>query len=464
VVTLLYGLSLVLFYKVARQASPRPSAIVSLVLYPLIFTYLIHIVFWFSDLTYVLELVFINLSIYLMIAAVRKQSGMLVLAGLAYACAVMAKEPSIVLVPAVTAAFLWSEWCKLGRQKRRVSLVYLALISCAGAMWLLVNPYVFRRQGLELASGFGGVWSFVSQRWRFYANRLSSGAGIIVWIATAFLVGQTYLRGRPHWQGREQFFCLAASVVLSLAIVQVPGIALAVLFALMALLAASRHAATLGAVWSAVPLAGILAISYVVRTYLVEASLGLAMVAGAGLVEIGRAVWGWYRRRHRRVQATFAGLAAVLIVVGLVVFSPSLSGKVRALHTVSETRQNLRSMVDELARSDLDRALTLVVVEYEDMGLDYVEDILPLSELPKARRQKTMTGDQLQRFLRLAGLPNVEVRNLAWLSENPGDAGVLVLAMNAIERRFLESQDISLQLVFAAEGRWSSSWLFQVGS
>ena len=92
VVFLFYGFSFVFFYKFVENAFSKNVALLSLIAYFLVFYFLGYIIFWFSDLTFILQLFFMNLSLYLFVVTINGKS-FLIWGFLIYICAFLSKEP-----------------------------------------------------------------------------------------------------------------------------------------------------------------------------------------------------------------------------------------------------------------------------------------------------------------------------------------------------------------------------------
>jgi hypothetical protein len=105
---------------------------------------------------------------------------------------------------------------------------------------------------------------------------------------------------------------------------------------------------------------------------------------------------------------------------------------------------------------------TLVVVDYQDMGQDYVKDILPLADNVKARRQKTMISNEIMEFLNLAGKSDITVRNLSWYKTRREADACHALVMNNHERRYIEALDCRKQIEYTAGRRGEGAWLYRL--
>ena len=459
VLTLLFGFSFVLFYRLVRVAFSGRIALFSLLAYGGVFYYLTKVVFWFYDLQFALAIFLLNLSLLWLVRAASGRGVYFIFGVLAWFGAVMAREPSAVIVPLVLAGYLLVQWRREDLPRFRRSAFVVGAMLGAGLLWILLNPYVHGRQTLAVTGDLGSLFAYATARWRFYSGYLCSQCGVLMWAGTFYLALRSLLPLSRLGEFWRFSLPLAGGAGLALALRPVPAVALAALLVAFVPLLLRRDAALPGIVWFGAPVLGLMTISFMVRTYLLEASFGAAVIMGVALAEWAeRLRWRrWALPRAVKVAAAVVAAGAAALAATLVL--PRAVGKLEVLRVVSDTRQNFRGAVEYLRDNEDEADVNLVVVEYEDMGLDYGRDVLPLADGPKAHRQKTMSGDELQRFLRVAGRDNIRVRNFGWLRENPRAENVLVFIMNRGEREFLADSTFGPEPVFSAERGGEGAWL-----
>ena len=446
VVTALFIACLALLGRVASRIFSRAAGWWSVASFLVIFPYLASVTLWFSDLSYLIETV-------LMLAAIDLVAGFV--AGrvalpwviTVYGLAVLAKEPALVVVPSVAVALLVSN----GREPSRIfprhaTYGILALVAF-GVLVVFLHPSLSARQGIRSDTGLTGAIGFAVHRWQFYSTCLVSGAGAVgiavaVWSAWRALVPR---------EGRiaGTYLPLASSLGAAWFLRGWPSVATLAIVACVALQLLLRRREAAAGVWFAVPLLGLLSISFMVRTYLFEAAFGFALWVGVALADLTRGLKSDQRGTWSR-GGVVAGLAAL---VALIAVGPHITAGVRenlrTVREVSAARENFRKVVEALCDRRFPGS-TVVVVDYPDMGLDYFRDIVPLSDLEKARRQKTMAAPEFALFLRVAGRSDHTVITLGeFLRRPPGAAAVLVL-MNRAEDAFLTSQPIERRVVAEA--------------
>ncbi|MGD8718887.1 MAG: glycosyltransferase family 39 protein [Candidatus Zixiibacteriota bacterium] len=461
VLSLLFTFSFVIFYRLVEAAFSRRVAVASLLAYGCAFYYLCSVVFWFSDLTFALETFLLNLALLWLFRGAAGKVRYLAFGAIAWAGAVLTKEPSVIIGPLVLSALLLTRWHRPTTASFRRAAVVAGVMLGVGVLWVVLNPYLHGRQLWAGAGGAESFYPYAAARWRFYAAYLYGQFGVLLWVATFYLV----LRRLPPLSRLDDAWKSALPLVggaaLALALRPIPAVALLVLFAAFVPLLLCRDRATPGVVWFAVPILGLTTISFTVRTYLWEASFGAALVMGVAFSEwVDAAAWRrWMRSWPRRAAA--AALALGVLVGAGIFCGPLIAGKLEVLRVVSDTRRNFRGAAEYLIRDAGGEDLDLVVVEYEDMGLDYHRDILPLADGPKAHRQKTMTGDELGRFLRVAGKENVRVRDFAWFRRNPAAPNVLIFIMNRGELGYVADTGLRMDVVYSAERGTEGVWLMR---
>jgi hypothetical protein len=362
----------------------------------------------------------------------RHLAGSVILYGLSAA----AKEPAAVLVPLVCLQVVVTKWGSLDGSRRRHLVITALLMGVIGGIWLAANSSLWNRQGISLWQGMGAIADFVAPRWSYYAGVLTAFPTIGVWAAVGFLVSRRLLAGLSVSGPRLLCYSSVLGILAALCLKQVPGVALGLLFAgLLALVVLRDAGGGVGAIWAAPALAGVMSLNYVVRTYLVEPSFGLALICGqAG----GVLMEGFARYRGTPASPRWkwsilaAGGAAIIAGVAL---APMFSRRLDALRNLSHNRQSFGDAIGYILRNGGTPGMPLVVIDYEDMGLDYERDVLPLGDSDKAVLQKTMTSGVLRTYLAPSG---VDVRSLGWWKSHPEAREASLVTMNTREEGVLD--------------------------
>ena len=461
-IVLLYSFSFLVYFKLIELVFSLRVACFALLAYFSTFFYLIYIMFWFSDLTYIIEIFFINLSLLLLISAVKRR-GHYIWGILSYLCATLAKEPAILIVPAVFSVYLFSEWRSLEHDKRKQSAMVAGALIFLAALAITFNPFLHSRQGLSFSLGLPGIAEFIAQRWDFYAGYLFSEPGILILFSVFFLVLMEFARKKLLDTARWFYISLAVSAILSLILKRFQAVALFALTAAFVPFWIRRSKVSFAAVWFLLPLLGVMTISYMVRTYLMEASFGMAIIVGYALSEIVAHAGAQLRRLPLQVvRIAIPALLGLILLLGIRGLGSKIKTKLEALHLLSASRQNCKNAV-EYASSHLEAANnTLIVIDYEDMGLNYINDFLPLDDRTKAQRQKTLLSHELGELLQLAGEKYLSVHNLAWFLDSSETDQSFLLVMNNFERDFAEHLNLKKEIQFETGKYGEGAWLYRV--
>lgn len=439
VITLTYLVAFGCFVGFAGSAFSRSVSLMTAIAYLAGFHFLMYIIFWFSDLTYTLEIMLAHAALWCLAAAANPFSWPRLTAGLAlFLGAVLAKEPAAIMVPFGFVFLVSLRWSSLGRGDRIRLAAAAIILLAAGASWILLTPSLRSRQGIP-ADSLAVAWrTFIQPRWDYYAQSFAAPPSLLIVAAPVFLVIQRLIRSFRLSASLRTAMALAAASILTLLLKANPAILLAVLVGASLALVFLRHPAGLGAVMAIPALLGIMTIGYMVRTYLVEASFGLALACGVALHECRMAfpLDSVFRHTARRVKWAAIVAAGGTAALAMLVLLPSLSEKLAALRLLSANRQTLAMSVEYFSNARGEVPGTLLVIDYQDMGLVYERDILPMRDLEKAARQKTMSSSSLHGFLH--PITGIAVRNLAWWKTNEtGTVPAMILTMNPSEEEFL---------------------------
>ena len=448
VVTALHGATLVAFVLLARRLLSPLAGWAALAFHLLAFPSLHQVVFWFSDLTFVLEAFLIIVSLLLLTTGPPRTAR--IAAGLAFfVLAALAKEPAALIVPSVAAWRLWVAWPDLESRERRLLGATCAVLVVAAATFLLANPHLQTRQDLA-----GMDPRFLAERWVFYSRELFRGGGAVLAALVAALAARRLLPSGQQSGIAGRWLPPVLAALLVLALRPFPVIDALVLVAAVLVLAFARDSEAPAAVWFLLPLAGLLSIEFTTRTYLFEASFGLVLLGGAAVQQFREDM-----RLTRVASAARTAVALIVVVVGAALLAPMLGEKLQALRLVSAARQNFRDVVGFIASHRVTDA-TLVVVDYADMGLDYRNDILPLPDVVKARRQKTMESPDLRVLLRLLGHGEIRVTTLEGFFLMGDRKEAFLFVMNRAEEDFLASAPLRHGAVFESRrsGELAALW------
>jgi len=439
--TLLYGFSFVFFFKLIERLFNKKIAVFTLISYLCLFYSLCYIIFWFSDLTYILELFFMNLSLYLLVKSIQDNRGY-IWGVLFYLVAVLSKEPAAMIVPLGTLCYLWSDWNNLaGENRKRLILVFSLCLF--GILYILLNPYVKGRQGFLYFSEISEVITFVSERWFIYSDYLISETGLLLWLATIYWAIRLLFKERKCLGQKRFGLILCFSIAVSLVATLFQEAALPVLFLALIVIFMKRTKASVGSVWFTFSLLGILFIQFIVRTLLIEASFGIVIIVGVALFDIFNHLKIEWQRWPKKYGRTVGIILGGAILLGTALFGIPLFNKyLGALRVLSANRQNFKDAVRYVIDNEMEESSRLLIVDYEVMGFTH-EDIVRLPNREKAHRQKTMVKEDVQRLLNIMDRENIIVGHLGDYLASRETEVCYLLVMNNYEDHFLKSIDIN---------------------
>jgi hypothetical protein len=462
VITILYVLSLVFFYSAVRRLLTPRAAVLAVVGYALVFFHLGYVIFWFSDLTFILELFFAHLALLLLLRSVQEGSGF-AWGPLCYVGAIWSKEPSLAIVPAVLATASLGSWRSLDRPARRRALTLLGIVVLLGLVWSALNPCLHGRESIDFTAGLTEVVRVIAERLRFYGRALVSGLGMLLCASAIYLVGRG-LWSRRSWPERWALAWLGLALLCAALLARAPEWATLLLLIAGWPLLVGRRPEAAAYVWFALPFAGILTLMFRNRTYLVEASFGLAAWLGAGLAQAGEDLRPWARRLNPRMRWVVLGILVVVVGAAGVGLRDRYARRWEALQVVSGRGQNFGELLTYIRGHSAELDLPLVLIEYDDMGI-HLGRLLRGDDLDKARVQKTVeTVKHLQQLLSLDGLGDVPAINYGTFRHGTSDHSATLIVMNRHEQAFADSCGCELHLLHRVEKRHEMAALYQITS
>lgn len=413
-------LAMVPLFRIGRRILGREwGGFLAVALFHAGFVTILYFYFWYSALTFALELLLILLALDAFFDGPGRPArpGRFVLLAL---LAGLAKQPALLVIPAVTIPELWGQ---PGTFRRRVAW---SLGLGLGALTLMmVTPFVAHRPEALGRLGATELMTFAGQRYRFYAEvLLRSPAGPLAAGAAALaLLTRAGRRLTPRSGG-----LLLAVMAGAFGLGRVAPAATLPAWLLLLAMAAFRIPESRG--WClafVIPLTALLGVDFHVSTYLLEPAVSLTV---AILIWLAPALTGSLpaARAPGPVRSS-AGLVIGAPVVALILAGLSY-GHAGPIVRMRQTRAVFRDSVETVLR-DAPAGATIGYLSYEELGESYAE----IRRKPLARRveqHKTMSGAQLARFVRLRGRPDLRVASAQEADTTAGP--VWYLAVNAVER------------------------------
>ena len=457
--TFLYSLSFILFFKFLKLVFNKQIAFLSVISYIAIFYKLGYIIFWFSDLSYIIELFFINLSLYLIIKAIQIDK-QYIWGVISYILGILSKEPAALIVPLGVLGYLITDWKNLyGKKDKRLRMaIYLCIF---GIIYLLLNPCIKYRVGINPHSDISQMIDFFMYRWFMYNDYLFSGLGILIWITVIFITIKCLFNSQAFIRRNTFFLILSGSVIISILLKVYTEWALAVLFLCLFILTIKRHRTLIGIMWLAFSLLGIMTITTIVRTLLIEASFGIVIVVGVAVNDIidhFKVEWKQCSEKVKRVFNVFIGF---ILICGTILFGVFFFNKyIKVLYMVSANRQNFKNAIQYMMESFHKDPSFVFIINYEMMGFKK-EDILYLPNQEKAQRQKTMNRDDLRRMFYLLKNENIRVINLGDFLGNELPEESYLLIMNNYENDFIKNLSIQKELIFKTDKYGERAFIYR---
>jgi hypothetical protein len=405
----------------ARLVGHRPwGGATAVALFHLVALPLLYYYFWFSALTFAVEMLFLALALDALTDG-RTVPGRPVRFVIFALLAGLSKQPALLVIPAVAIPMLIA-----APGPARDRLRWGVGISAVALLLMGVTPFVAQRpEALGRLAG-GELLEYVSARWNFYAGVLLRGpAGPLA--AAAAVVALT---------GTRRFGPALGAAAIGLALggafrVLPPGPALVPWLILLSAAAWRSAPSRPWLIGFLVPSAALLGVDFHVSTYLLEPLLALVP---ALLLWLGPLVTPAGERIEPlavrwRTPLTIAAPALALLLTAL--------GHDRAgpIVQMRDVRAVFREAVAHV-RAEVGPGATIGYLTYEELGESYAEiRAKPLDR--RVERHKTMNGPQLDKFLGLVGRTDLAV---VPMGELPGQGETWLLGVNAEEIEVLAAR------------------------
>jgi hypothetical protein len=453
---LLYGFSFVVFFKLVELVFLKRVAIYSLASYFAVFFWIAYVPFSIGFVTYILEIFFLSLSLYFLISAIKGRHSFIW--GILFSlCASLSKESSLIIVPAALSFYLLTEWSDLPPETRKKSLALLGLLWAFGFAGVMISPFGFTSEGVHEKI------AFIHKRWSFYSGHLLSNFGILIWFSVFYLSFRSIFLFRNDNTDKSFYIPLIAAISISLILRPFHDAALLFLFIAFIPLVLKRHKVSFAFIWFAISLLGFIKIPFMSRTYLTDASLGIAIVMGVAVSDIMSNLNVLRLRLPPRIIRVILPASLAVLCLGIFSFTLKIKDKIDVLYVVSANRVNYKNMMDFISANLKEDDTSILVVDYEDMGINYFDDIHHLDDLNKARLQKVMKlGSYIERWLRLLGKNNIRIYNLEWFYNNHDIDKSFLMAMNNHEINFVEGLNLTKEIVYESEKDGERAIMFYV--
>jgi hypothetical protein len=451
----------------ARYLSNRASALqFTSILFFVAFAPILNVLFWFSDMTYTLELMFVTAAWYYGIRGfLEKRWSFWIVANILGALAVMTKEPAIVLIHTVWIGVAWAErrqiiacWKTSSKSEKTQAIVAFVFFLIATLYIFFISPTGTNRFYTPSEPDLGRL---ISERASYYWSILRPGSVLL--IAPVIYVAFSFPRFDLLWPKAgvsgsviPHLVKLAFAVILAFRLTTSPTLALGVMTALLLFLAFVENPERTGArrmlpfVIAAWVVIGALLITItMVKTQLTELAVLLLVIAG----------WSW-SKVYADIRSSISSPAAKWIGIGgliiacatLIGFAPQLKKREALLRDVREARMNANEAVKWVAEHT-EQHSTLVVMGYRLHGIDRPEDISAESDSAKIEKQYTFYEGFVFLFLSVLNRSDIQPVYL----DDPLVATTVLDSLRTLPNTYLLLQTALDRERFYSDGLWRDS-------
>lgn len=416
----------------ARYISRRNSSLYfTTVLYWLAFTPIVNVLFWYGDLTFTIELMFVCSAWYFGLKGLLEaRIGMWTLGVLLGSLAVMSKEPAIPLVHGVwlgAILFRLKEfkyvWLGMSKAKRILFIVLYAIVLGVSIWILIASPTKANRFFDTSALTSEQLRFFITDRINYYSSiLLSPSARLLLITPLVFMVVEIFTA--RFGSGVGQFFTrLVLAAAFAFLLFYPLWFAFLLLIACLMIIAwKHRHDAraallALPFLLCAIVIVGALVITIMlVKTQLNELALTLLVIAG----------WAWSRVLEEGVEVvrphltTVPAKVATLVSIAVVAFTVLMlaGGKIgkyeQLLRDARDVRNNANDALKYAARA-LPKNSVLAVTGYKLHGIHNFDSLTSTDDQTKLAQQYTFNQGYNYVYLGLLGRKDI---NVAYLEDS----------------------------------------------
>jgi hypothetical protein len=418
--------ALVYLARFARYISRGDAALVlTPVLYLIGFTAILNVFFWFSDLTYALELAFTTIAWYYGVRGLREGSlSLWIISIVAGILAVLSKEPAVVMVHVVLMGTFLLDRVRIrsvwtSRSFVTIAVLAYLLLAAATVYVLSVSPTRINR---FFALGDPDLRAYMSDRLAYYNSMLGAPIVRVLYYFPIIFLGLHRLVFRS---GRVGFKYAVGTILLALAISVIAMhsalVVLPVIVLIMTALATS-DAPESGSARALLPFLATVLIAFatllvtiqLVKTQLTEIAFMATLISAWAWIAMSRVVWPAFAPYRRYLTPA----ALVLIAIAIVIVAPKFARQEMLLREASAVRWNANDAVLWAARQ-LPRSSTLAVTTYSLHGFDNPGVLTAVDDERKLREQPTFDAGYVYTFLEQLGRHDIDRAYLTDITTTP---------------------------------------------
>jgi hypothetical protein len=420
----------------AREISGRWYATqIAVLLYPLAFASILNVFFWFSDMTFGLEMAFTAAAWYFGLRGLREaRLGFWLLAMALGALAVLSKEPAFVLVHVVLVGSLAisygthrSHKTHESKEKFWVGAIAYALLLALSLFMVLASP---TRGNRFLALASPGIWVAIRERMAYYGGvYFGIAPRMLIFFPLVYAALKSKLsNGRMLRVLILSMISMAAAMLLFSNLIVGLVILTAILIALSVMPNAERERARRFLPFLACIVIAALALLVTVqqvKTQLTEIAIMSAMIASwawcVWLKDLRSALRHMTSKTKRTLfEMSFEGILIVAVLAAM----PRLTGEEKMLRAVRDVRWNANDALTWTA-IHLPKDALFATTLYSLHGIEHQNLLTAKSDSTKLFAQYTFDGGFVYHVLEVLGRRDIRHAYLA-------DSGQLVRLLPAM--------------------------------
>jgi hypothetical protein len=459
--------SMYFFYQIIRREGVVFPGILAVAAFFVPFHFLLYFLFWYSDLTFGIELFFVTGSVFFLAGGLNGDYQKFIWGAIFAVIAFFSKEPSLIIIPSFVACYLIGHWRDV-KLSNRVKWTMLLSAPLVPVIFLKLFSYASDRAANILSLNLPDMLNYLRMRYEFYGARLMGfPAGIMLLSCAMGVVFSKAVRlwARPEKTSRRmELGAILLALVAAGVVYRQPAISHTIFLASIMLAALLYLPISYAVAWFVLPFSLLLTVDFITQTYLLEAVYGLAIFLAFALSKLLATAVSCFPRKISETavgkKSALASLAAGAIVISLLAM-PRAKALHEELQLFKTVRHNFRDMVQYVA-AHCESGAEIYLIDYELMGLRDI-DFYTKSNHEKIRLMKTMWGGELATFLNVLGRNDLHVKMLSERDQNGAQKNAeYILAYNRIEDGYVIDTRMSVREVFKIDREHESAVVYKI--
>jgi len=423
----IFLIDLYLIYKLSKLYFNKTSAMSTIILFFVLFYSHFQMVFWFSDIVFIMHLMFTLLAIIFFLKS-KRNSYYMIVSFLFALMGALTKEPAILIVT----AFVFGDFLANVTKQNYLKKLWIVAPYLAIGIWLiLISPVMETR--FKQASDPTAFLSNLDYRYRFYFGYLLTGTKLIIPLMLSIPFA---LSIQKSWWKKSMIVLLAIPCYFY------PYYSIVFIFTITGLFAIQQKKLLPFYFWMAGTSLTLPFIAYITPTYLFEFSFGFSIFMGYVLTSqlIEKQLIPLYQKDKK--------MGGILLIALAVLSTPIayklITSQVKALRLVVETRKNLSNGIDFI-HSNKSKFKYIVIPDQEtnETHEERAKNAIRSND-EKAKAMKTMNARQLQAYISLINCDSIRVipYSLFCKSKLINQNQIVLLLQNDEDIRFAKENKI----------------------